>query len=223
MRTARTGRRRRATDAPHVPPGSKRAPARVRVTPPLGAKKATARGDLQLRMQGNSFLGAFFRVSPFLKINNISDETFLATVKKQYQKKFGRFGDDVVTSNMTVMEQGFSRVQEIKLGQAGDADRSSMRNPPVKPVGNTSIIPTAGCASACGTGIPSPAQQTPRYAFQTLAKFDSEYRNGLGYHQPAGALTQLFGEIRLRGAGDVEFGARDDALRRRLGGGGHQR
>ena len=29
------------------------------------------------------------------------------------------------------------------------------------------------------------------YAFQTLAKFDAEYRSGLGYHQPAGALASL--------------------------------
>src|SRR2546421_6904479 len=54
------------------------------------ARKATDRGDLQLRMQGNSFLGAFFRVSPFLKHNSISDEMFLSTVKHQYEKKFDR-------------------------------------------------------------------------------------------------------------------------------------
>src|SRR5678815_4796272 len=97
------------------------------------ARNATDRGELQLRMQGNSFLGAFFRVSPFLKHNNISDATFLATVKKQYEKKFGRFGEAVVTSNMQVMEQGFSRVQEIKYGELEDLDRSSMRNPPIRP------------------------------------------------------------------------------------------
>ena len=113
------------------------------------AKKATSKTELQLRMQGNSFLGAFFRVSPFLRQNNISDETFLATVKKQYQKKFGRFGDDVVTSNMTVMNEGFSRVQEIKYGEFNDPDRSSMRNPPVAPIGAEPLIPTAGC----GTGL----------------------------------------------------------------------
>src|SRR5262249_28530691 len=126
-----------------------------------------------------------------------TDETFLAAVKKQYQKKFGRFGEDVVASNMTVMEQGFSRVQEITYGQAGDADRSSMRNPPVKPIGDTPIIPTAGCGTACGSGVPTPAQQTPRYAFQTLAKFDSEFRKGLRYHNPAGALASRG----VRGAG----------------------
>ena len=96
-------------------------------------RRRPSKTELQLRMQGNSFLGAFFRVSPFLRQNNISDETFHATVKKQYQKKFGRFGDDVVTSNMTVMNEGFSRVQEIKYGEFNEPDRSSMRNPPVAP------------------------------------------------------------------------------------------
>ena len=155
------------------------------------AKKATSKIELQLRMQGNSFLGAFFRVSPFLRQNNISDETFHATVKKQYQKKFGRFGEDVVASNMTVMTEGFSRVQEIKYGEFNEPDRSSMRNQPMAPLEHEPLIPTAGCGSVCGTGIPAPAQQTPRYAFQTMAKFDSEFRHGLGYHQPASALASL--------------------------------
>jgi len=107
----------------------------IRVYIPAGfdiAKKATSRSDLQLRMQGNSFLGAFFRVSPFLQQHHITEEQFQSTVRKQYQKKFGRFGDDVVTSNMTVMTEGFSRVQEIIYGQYDDPDRSSMRNPPDK-------------------------------------------------------------------------------------------
>ncbi len=157
------------------------------------ARKATDRADLQLRMQGNSFLGAFFRVSPFLTHTNISPETFLATVKKQYEKKFGRFGEAVVTSNMQVMEQGFSRVQEIQYGEFEAPDRSSMRNPPVRPLGDAPMIPTAGCgAGGCGTQpISMPAAQTPRYAFQTLAKFDSEFRSGHHYHQPSGALASV--------------------------------
>jgi len=155
------------------------------------ARNATDRLDLQLRMQGNTFLGAFFRVSPFLQQNGISDETFLATVRKQYEKKFGRFGEAVVTSNMQVMEQGFSRVQEIRYGDLGDPDRSSMRNPPVQPEGHGPLLPTAGCGTGCHPGIPTPASQTPRYALQTLAKFDSEFRSGLAYHQPSGALASV--------------------------------
>jgi pyruvate-ferredoxin/flavodoxin oxidoreductase len=155
------------------------------------ARKATTQTELQLRMQGNSFLGAFFRVSPFLKTFAISEEQFQKVVHHQYVKKFGRFGDAVVTSNMTVMTEGFSRVVEIKYGQLGDADRSSMRNPLLKPIGDHQIISTAGCSASGCSSIPMPEQQAPRAPFQTLAKFDSEYRAGLGYHQPAGALASV--------------------------------
>ena len=155
------------------------------------ARKATDRGDLQLRMQGNSFLGAFFRVSPFLKDNGISEDTFHDTVREQYQKKFGRFGEAVVASNMTVMDEGYSRVQEIQYGQIEAPDRSSMRNPPVQPVSSETAIPTAGCGSVFTGGIAFPEAQNPRALLQTTAKFDSEYRNGLGYHQPASALASV--------------------------------
>jgi pyruvate-ferredoxin/flavodoxin oxidoreductase len=155
------------------------------------ARKATNRPDLQLRMQGNSFLGAFFRVSPFLKDFGISEEQFHEVVRHQYEKKFGRFGAAVVESNMTVMTEGFSRVQEINYGEINDPDRSSMRNPPLKPLGEHQIPPTAGVNMGAGViGIKPPSSQT-RAPFQTLAKFDAEFRCGLGYHQPAGALASL--------------------------------
>ncbi len=155
------------------------------------ARQATSQTELQLRMQGNSFLGAFFRVSPFLKTFGISEEQFQDVVHRQYVKKFGRFGDAVVTSNMTVMNQGFARVVEIRYGRPGDPDRSSMRNPLIRPLGDHQILPTAGCGSAGCSSIPMPAGQGGRAPFQTLAKFDGEYRAGLGYHQPAGALASL--------------------------------
>lgn len=154
------------------------------------ARQATNQPELQLRMQGNSFLGAFFRVSPFLTNFGITEEQFQDVVRKQYEKKFSRFGDAVVKSNMEVMNQGFSRVVEIQYGKLEDPDRSSMRNAPLAPVGNHSLLPTAGCGSTC-SGVPAPAEQPTRAPFQTLAKFDSEFRHGLGYHQPAGALASL--------------------------------
>jgi len=161
------------------------------------ARKATNKPELQLRMQGNSFLGAFFRVSPFCKTYSITDEQFNDVIRKQYEKKFGRFGEAVVNSNMEVMEQGYSRVQEIKYGEIEDPDRSSMRNPPVKPIGDHQIIPTAGCTTGNGLeAIAMPAGQT-RAPFQTLAKFDSEFRSGCGYHQPASA----FASVGVMGAG----------------------
>lgn len=155
------------------------------------ARAATDKPELQLRMQGNSFLGAFFRVSPFLKEYGISEELFLKDVRKQYEKKFGRFGEQVVASNMKVMSEGFARVTEIKVGKAGDPDHSSMRNPLQAPLGEHRIIATAGCAApGCGP-VPMPAEQAPRAPFQTLAKFDGEYRGGHGYHQPSGALASV--------------------------------
>jgi pyruvate-ferredoxin/flavodoxin oxidoreductase len=153
------------------------------------ARAATNRADLQLRMQGNTFLGAFFRVSPFLQHYRISDEQFQSVVRKQYVKKFGRFGDAVVNSNMTVMTEGFARVEEIRYGELDEPDRSSMRNPPLEPLEAGPLLPTAGCGAAT-SGIPRPEGQV-RAPFQTLARFDGEFRAGLGYHQPAGAFASL--------------------------------
>ncbi|MCP5520423.1 MAG: 2-oxoacid:acceptor oxidoreductase family protein [Verrucomicrobiales bacterium] len=160
------------------------------------ARKATERPDLQLRMQGNSFLGAFFKVSPFLADFDISEEEFHETVKQQYRKKFGRFGDAVVESNMTVMTEGFGRVEEIVYGELEAPDRSSMRNPPLLPAAAEALLPTSGCGPICG-GVAAPAAQPARHAVQSVAKFDSEFRAGLGYHQPSGA----FASVGVMGAG----------------------
>jgi pyruvate-ferredoxin/flavodoxin oxidoreductase len=153
------------------------------------ARAATQRPDLQLRMQGNSFLGAFFRVSSFLKDYGISEEQFQSVVRHQYEKKFGRFGEAVVNSNMTVMTEGFARAQEILYGELDAPDRSSMRNPPRLPLDAGPLLPTAGCGSAT-PGIARPPGQK-RAAIQSLAKFDAEFRSGLGYHQPSSALASV--------------------------------
>jgi len=155
------------------------------------AKKATSRQDLQLRMQGNSFLGAFFRVSSFLQDNHISEEQFRDVVQKQYEKKFGRFGEAVVQSNMEVMTQGFNLTQEIVYGEIEDPDTSSMRHSPLAPLGDNEMPPTAGCGESGCSSCSPPEDQPERAPVQTMAKFDSEFRSGLGYHQPAGALASM--------------------------------
>ncbi|MEM7383380.1 MAG: 2-oxoacid:acceptor oxidoreductase family protein, partial [Verrucomicrobiota bacterium] len=155
------------------------------------ARNATSRPDLQLRMQGNSFLGAFFRVSSFFDVYGIDEKKFDEVVRAQYVKKFGRFGEAVVDSNMTVMKEGFSRVQEINYGELEADDRSDMRLQPKLPSGNHTILPTAGCGFPSLTTPELPVEQGERNPVQSLGKFDSEYRNGLGYHQPAGALASV--------------------------------
>ena len=143
------------------------------------ARGATNREDLQYRMQGNAFLGAFFKVSTFLSEYNIPDEEFLSMVEKQYQKKFGKLGDAVVASNMTVMKNGFSQVKELPHGEEEATDISSMRGDVIKALGDKKPvrfeIPT-GCNSTSFNNIAS------------KSSYDSEFRSGHGYDQPATEL-----------------------------------
>ncbi|HVZ19563.1 MAG TPA: 2-oxoacid:acceptor oxidoreductase family protein [Vicinamibacterales bacterium] len=146
------------------------------------ARAATDRPDLQLRMQGNAFLGAFFAVSPLLEEFDISRERFDEVVRRQYVKKFGRFGDSVVASNMDVMRQGFERVREVVPGAVDAPDRSSLRGLPLLPLDRL-------CAS-CRTAAVPDGQQS-RAPLARVALFDAEYRAGLGYNQPASALASV--------------------------------
>jgi pyruvate-ferredoxin/flavodoxin oxidoreductase len=153
------------------------------------ARKATDRGDLQLRMQGNAFLGAFFAVSPLLQEFGISQEKYREVVFKQYVKKFGKLGDAVVQSNMEVMTQGYEQVVEINIGELDAADRSSLRGPALLPV----LVDVAE-GSSCGSGCRShalPAGQAQRDPIHVLATFDSEFRSSYGYDQPSTPLSAI--------------------------------
>jgi len=154
------------------------------------AKKATDRGDLQLRMQGNAFLGAFFAVSTLLQEFGITQDQYREVVQKQYVKKFGKLGEAVVQSNMEVMLQGFDQVVEIKIGALAAADRSSLRGQPLLPI--LEAVPTGG--SSCGTGCRSnamPDGQAARTPVASIAHFDAEFRAGLGYDQPSTPLAAM--------------------------------
>ncbi|MEZ5988696.1 MAG: 2-oxoacid:acceptor oxidoreductase family protein [Planctomycetota bacterium] len=162
------------------------------------ARRATDREDLQLRMQGNAFLGAFFRVSPFLEEFGIDEERFREVVRAQYEKKFGRFGEAVVESNMEVMLQGFGRLVEMPYGPMDAEDLSSMRGDPLLPT-----CGTGGCASH-GT----PAAQAPRAPLFRRETFDREFRAGLGYHQPASPLASVGLMAAATGDTASKYGAR---------------
>ena len=70
--------------------------------------------ELQLRMQGIAFQGAFFATSPVMARAGLTDETLLAAIRAQIQSKFGSKGARVVEDNMRVVQRGFDEVQEIK-------------------------------------------------------------------------------------------------------------
>jgi len=141
------------------------------------AKAATDREELQTRMQGNAFLGAFFGVSSFLKDYNIPKEEFERTIYEQYVKKFGRFGDDVVNSNMTVMKAGFEQVKQVPIGKVDAPDASDF-------VGNV--------ISPCGIDIITPPKDKEgKSPIHTLSAFDAEFRAGYGYNQPSSPLASV--------------------------------
>jgi pyruvate-ferredoxin/flavodoxin oxidoreductase len=152
------------------------------------AKKATDRGDLQLRMQGNAFLGAFFAVSSLLNEFGITQEQYREVVHKQYVKKFGKLGEAVVASNMEVMIQGFDQVKEIKIGELSAADRSTLRGHALLPI--LELATAGGCSTGCRS-TPTPAGQGPRAPIDSIAAFDAEFRSSFGYDQPATALSAM--------------------------------
>ena len=165
------------------------------------AREATDRGDLQLRMQGNAFLGAFFSVSPMLAEFGITPEQFRDAVHKQYIKKFGKLGEAVVTSNMEVMTKGFELVREIKVGEMEAADRSTLRGKALLPIAMPhSIAASEGCGTGCRT-IDVPEGQPERTPLTRVAEFDKMFRSKLGYNQPSNAYAAL--GIMAAGSGDT--------------------
>ena len=164
------------------------------------ARKATNRPDLQLRMQGNAFLGAFFAVSPLLEEFDISREQFEEVVHKQYKKKFGRLGDAVVQSNMEVMTQGFGRVREIPIGEIEAADRSTLRGLPILPL---AAAPSNGGGAGCATcrSHELPEGQEERTPVTRIESFDGEFRSDYGYDQPASPLAAM--GVMAAGSGDT--------------------
>jgi len=160
------------------------------------ARKATDRADLQLRMQGNAFLGAFFGVSSLLSDFHITPEQFRVVVRKQYVEKFGRFGEAVVNSNMEVMTQGFERVHEIRVGELNAPDRSSLRGEALLPVFDEGDGCRAGCRST-----PVPPGQQERTPVTRIATFNSEFRAALGYHQPSSPYASV--GVMAAGTGDT--------------------
>jgi len=163
------------------------------------AREATDRPDLQLRMQGNAFLGAFFRVSGMLEDYDVSDARYREIVLNQYNKKFGRFGEAVVASNMEVMTKGYELAEEIPYGDLSAPDRSSMRLPSLETCG--------GCTVDLPLAEP-PAAQEVRIPLTMVSTFNKEFKAGLGYNQPSTPLASVSMMAAGSGRGASKYVAR---------------
>jgi pyruvate-ferredoxin/flavodoxin oxidoreductase len=91
------------------------------------AREEAGSADLQLRMQGIAFQGAFFAASPVMKNANLTDEKLFKAIEDQLQAKFGAKGKRVVDDNLRVVRRGFSELKEITEKSVG-ATRRSLRD-----------------------------------------------------------------------------------------------
>ncbi|MFT5165305.1 MAG: pyruvate-ferredoxin/flavodoxin oxidoreductase [Saprospiraceae bacterium] len=91
------------------------------------AREEATDPELQLRMQGIAFQGAFFAASPLKKKAGLSEEKLLKAIEDQLQLKFGGKGQRVVDDNMRVVRRGFDEVHEItnKVLGAGHEEKTN--------------------------------------------------------------------------------------------------
>jgi pyruvate-ferredoxin/flavodoxin oxidoreductase len=90
--------------------------------------------DLQLRMQGIAFQGAFFAASPVMEQAGLDEARLLDAIESQLQHKFGSKGARVVADNMRVVKRGFDELREVEPGALTEpqgAGRRSAGGPPL--------------------------------------------------------------------------------------------
>ncbi len=77
------------------------------------AREEATNADLQFRMQGNAFQGAFFAASPLMQRANLDEEGLFSAIDKQLRHKFGAKGERIVQDNLRVVRRGYDEIHEI--------------------------------------------------------------------------------------------------------------
>ncbi|MCP4046318.1 MAG: pyruvate ferredoxin oxidoreductase [Gammaproteobacteria bacterium] len=88
------------------------------------AREEASDPELQLRMQGNAFQGAFFAASPLMELGNLDEKKLFAAITVQLKDKFGGKGDRVVEDNLRVVRRGFDEVKEVDTGRISSGERT---------------------------------------------------------------------------------------------------
>ena len=76
------------------------------------AREEASNVELQFRMQGNAFQGAFFAASPLMERAGLN-EGVVQAIENQLRDKFGDKGERVVQDNLRVVRRGFDEVFEV--------------------------------------------------------------------------------------------------------------
>jgi pyruvate-ferredoxin/flavodoxin oxidoreductase len=77
------------------------------------AREEATNPDLQLRMQGNAFQGAFFHASDVKERAGLDEDTLFRAIENQLQAKFGSKGKRVVDDNLRVVKRGYIELHAI--------------------------------------------------------------------------------------------------------------
>ena len=98
------------------------------------AREEASDPDLQLRMQGIAFQGAFFAASSIAQSAGLSQLRLVEAIHNQLKHKFGSKGARVVNENLAVVKRGFDELKPVPHGAITDASPSeigSSREPPI--------------------------------------------------------------------------------------------
>ena len=83
------------------------------------AREEAGAAELQLRMQGIAFQGAFFAASPTMANAGLTEDALFTAIEAQLQSKFGGKGARVVADNLRVVRRGYTELTEITDKQVG--------------------------------------------------------------------------------------------------------
>ncbi len=83
------------------------------------ARDEASNPELQLRMQGNAFQGAFFAASPLMEMAGLDEEKLFDSIEAQLDAKFGSKGKRVVEDNLRIVRRGFDETREVTNKEVG--------------------------------------------------------------------------------------------------------
>ncbi len=98
------------------------------------AREEASDPELQFRMQGIAFQGAFFAASPVMQTAELPEKALFQAIRDQLFSKFGGKGQNVVEDNVRVVRRGFDELQEIGSMQLDDLKPTALRTEPAMPV-----------------------------------------------------------------------------------------
>ncbi|WP_200875048.1 2-oxoacid:acceptor oxidoreductase family protein [Methylomarinum vadi] len=90
------------------------------------AREEATEADLQFRMQGIAFQGAFFQASPIAENAGKTHDEILESVHQTLKAKFGHKGEQVVEDNFRIVKRGFDETHELNVAAMTVGDVHSM-------------------------------------------------------------------------------------------------